>query len=96
MAPTTTFDLQEVTKEQIAELYYSSLGPGTMRTNHVLLSIHGPNPSPADIESDFACWFGGVCSLAKTIDPTVSLFTTKDMLSYLNHDKARESIKRAA
>ena len=94
---TKTFDLQEVTKEELAELYFTSLGPGTMRTNHCLLSIHGAHPATADIESDFSTWYGGVISLAKSIDPNVSLFTTKDMISSLreNVDKARAVIARA-
>jgi len=103
MSPSMTklTNVSELTNETIVDLYFRSLGNTEERKNHVLLTpAHGisgaspPTTSVQDVEKDFTCWYGGVITLARTLDPGVELPPTKNMIALITSqfERAKKAI----
>jgi hypothetical protein len=99
----TLTNISELTKEEIGDLYFLSLGTSESRKMHMGLvgARSGPTPvapSVHDLEIDFKCWYSGLISLAHAIDPGVNLPPTQNMVGYIaqNFDKAKTALAAAA
>ena len=99
MPQTIITNVSELTKDEIANLYFRSLGNTEMRKSHLSLWPPGVNrvpmsPSTQDVEIDFTCWYGGLLSLAYGIDPGVVLPTMKEMCQFIGpqFDRAKTAI----
>src|SRR5258708_6621756 len=98
MQPKTGNDLKQLTKEEIGELYFQSLGNHATRKNHVLL-IGGGNPTTTPpqskaIENDCMTWYAGVVAFGKWVDPGTELPPTQEVVAYIskNFERARSAI----
>jgi hypothetical protein len=106
MAPAkTVINVSSITKGEIADLYFLSLGNVESRKNHILLSRPraGPqttpgqaSPSVQDMEADFTCWYGGLQSIAEAVDPGVVLPPTKEMIGLITPQWERAKTQLAA
>lgn len=112
MAPAKTLiNVSSITRGEIADLYFVSLGNAESRKNHILLSKPRPAPTPApsqgttatgfiptvqDLEADFTCWYGGLKSIAEAVDPGVELPATKDMIGLITPQWERAKQELAA
>jgi hypothetical protein len=98
MPPTTVTNVSNLTKETIADLYFASLKTPEMRESHSLIYPGGanrvPSPSTHDVGLDFKGWYGGLQSLAQSIDPGCALPGLKEMAGYINQnfDRAKDAI----
>jgi hypothetical protein len=94
MQPKTGNDLKQLTKEEIAELYFQSLGNHVTRKNHVLLVGGNSPPQSKTIENDCMTWYAGVVAFGRWIDPGTELPPTQEVVAYIskNFERARSAI----
>jgi hypothetical protein len=99
MAPRTLTNISELTKEEIGDLYFQSLGNAESRKLHMGLANARSGPTPVapsvhEFEIDFKCWYAGLLSLAHAIDPGVNLPPTQIMVGYIaqNFDRAKTAV----
>ena len=94
-------DLTNLSKEEIANCYFDSLGNKTTRQTHTLLApkiaMASSNPTPPsihDIELDFTSWYGGFIGLGKAIDAGVELPPVPEMCRFVtqNFERAKQAI----
>ena len=93
---TRTFDIAELTKEEIGGIYFRSLANVTTRRNHALLHGVAPQLIPKAIEADFSTWYGGFCSMATWLEPAGQLPNTQEMQSYVSQNIGRATAAIAA
>jgi hypothetical protein len=99
MPPTTITNVSELTKEGIGDLYFKSLGNIETRKMHSGLATARSGPTPVapvihDVELDFKCWYSGLLSLARAIDPGVELVPAQEMTGFIvqNFERAKTAI----
>jgi hypothetical protein len=103
MAPTTLTNVAELTKEEIGDLYFLSLGKSESRKLHMGLANSRSGPTPVapsvhEFELDFKCWYCGILDLVAAIDPGARLPPAQIMVGYIvqNFERAKTAIVAAA
>jgi hypothetical protein len=86
----------ELTREEIADLFFKSLGNLETRKTHVMLST--ATNTREEIGNDFKSWYGGVVSIVRAIEPDAALPGVADMVNFVtqNPDRVRAAIAAAA
>ena len=95
MTPTS---LENLTKDQIRELYLESLVSSPEKLTHIGLNPNGGTPPPVpsvhQIETDVAMWYGGILTAARCVAPNSHLPTVKEVVTFIaqNTQQVKEAI----